>query len=437
MGADINIQDKHGATPLKYAIISGCKESIQLLLDHDSSLECDDNMSNCLRGISTNADLDVRRSFISALKNRRQRFRELALLSLTAEESTRYNLTSECLLDLHIADVTNTLKLLGIMIEPAILPSPAPRKKTVFHNYELDASTAELLFEAGFCDIEGIDEFGLSPLLSQILECLPSSSIEDLDRLISLVKWLTTKGANIHRFDPSFGSTALYEFGEVIGQNILARNLSPYQVYESSTVENLYLSVGEEQRETLISILTDEFRDSCSCACSGSGCRAITWVFGNSSQWPSSPYILENLRYLTEAERRGCCMDMQTPRFLESELHRCPWLSHEILRAMSFNSLGLTHTCHEVRWDEDSSTWRNVLSEEEIHEIQFEERVMIAQLESLIVEFEAKFAEVGGILSSFLEDYWRPRIDEVLNAKDEALDVEERRKMREIGVIPD
>jgi hypothetical protein len=130
-------------------------------------------------------------------------------------------------------------------------------------------------------------------------------------------------------------------------------------------------------------------------------------------------------------------MDMQTPSFLESERHRCPWLSHEILRGMTFNFLDLTHTCHETEWDEDSLTWRNILSEEEIHEIQSEERLMIEQLESLIVEFEAKFAELGGTLSSFLEEYWKPRMDEVLNAKDEALDEEERRKMREVGIIPE
>jgi hypothetical protein len=75
------------------------------------------------------------------------------------------------------------------------------------------------------------------------------------------------------------------------------------------------------------------------------------------------------------------------------------------------------------------------LSKEEIHEIRSEERFMLEQLESLMVEFEAKFVEVGGTLSSFLKEYWKPRMEEVLDAKDEALDEEERRNMREIGVV--
>ena len=96
---------------------------------------------------------------------------------------------------------------------------------------------------------------------------------------------------------------------------------------------------------------------------------------------------------------------------------------------MTFEALGLTHTCHREFWQGGTP------SEEEIWEIQSEERFMIQQLESLLAEFDAKLLEVGGTLASFLNEHWKPRMEGVLKAKDEVLDEEERRKMREIGVV--
>jgi hypothetical protein len=60
---------------------------------------------------------------------------------------------------------------------------------------------------------------------------------------------------------------------------------------------------------------------------------------------------------------------------------------------------------------------------------------MIQQLESLMAEFDSKLSEVGGTLTLFLGEHWKPRMEEVLNADDETLDEEEQRKMREIGVV--
>lgn len=67
------------------------------------------------------------------------------------------------------------------------------------------------------------------------------------------------------------------------------------------------------------------------------------------------------------------------------------------------------------------------------NEIQEEERDLIQQLEDLVAEFEAKFDELGIPLIPFLEEHWKPRMDEVLRANDEEKK-EEKRRMRELGV---
>jgi len=100
---------------------------------------------------------------------------------------------------------------------------------------------------------------------------------------------------------------------------------------------------------------------------------------------------------------------------------------------MTFDTLGLTHTCHNT--DPPWTFPLSRLSEEDISEIQSEERFMIQQLESLMAEFDAKLSEVGGTLTSFVKEHWMPTMEEVLNTKDEGQDEEERRKMREIGVV--
>lgn len=113
-----------------------------------------------------------------------------------------------------------------------------------------------------------------------------------------------------------------------------------------------------------------------------------------------------------------------------------PWIPAEVIRTMTFEWLGLTHTCHIDPSAEcyQAHPGRPQLPDEEILEIQDEEKHLIQQLEDLVAEFEAKYIELGGTLVSFLENYWRLRMQEVL--KDGATRYAEvEAGMRELGIV--
>jgi hypothetical protein len=332
------------------------------------------------------------------------------------------------LLDVQAADVTNAILGLGISVESALLPSPFLQQETVYHTSGLDASMADMLFEAGFRDTEGTDRDGLTPLLFHTMY-LPQSLAE----LVSLIKWFISKGGDIYKEDPIRRGTALHRLAHILGRKTF-EVLEAHEAHNKPPKrrQNVYLTLGEERRQTIIDFLTDPFEDSCMCACSKRGCRAISsttkGLWGIWQPWSQSD--CEPTRGISLRTPDGLfLMDTYTADFLEPERRRCPWLPHYILRVMTFDTLGLTHTCHQPL------SLRSRRSEEDISEIQSEERFMIQQLESLMAEFDAKLSEVGGTLTSFLKGYWKPRMEEVLNTKDEGLDEEERRKMREIGVV--
>jgi hypothetical protein len=426
-GAVISTEDAHGLSPLAYACHSQCEESIQLLLDHDSGLGCNNDPNFCLSDICQIDNSQVRRFFISSLVDRRERLRKFAALVLPDEESSRFDLNSGHLLDVQAADVTNAILGLGISVEPALLPSPILEQTTVYHTRNLNVSTADMLYDAGFQDIDGTDGYGKTPLWCHTSRTTLDAA-EDTDRLIGLTKWLISKGGDIYREDTMWGGTALHYFGWNIGNRIYGS----HNRKRPDRSQNIYLTFGEDRQQTVVDLLTNEHEDSCTCACSKSGCRAISSTTkGSGGIWkPWRRWNCEPTRYISLRTPDGLfVVDTYTADFLEPERRRCPWLPHYILRVMTFDTLGLTHTCHQPPF------FRSRLSEEDISQIQSEERIMIQQLESLMAEFDEKLSEVGGTLTSFVKEHWMPTMEEVLNTKDEGQDEEERRKMREIGVV--
>ena len=432
-GAVISTEDGCGWSPLAYACYSQCEESIQLLLDHDSGLGCNNEPNYCLSYICQIDNSRLRHSFISALVDRRERLRKFAALVLPDEESSRFGLNSGHLLDVQAANITNAILGLGISVGSALLPSPILEQKTVYHTRNLNVSMADMLFEAGFRDIDGTDNYGWTPLWFHT--STSQLDPEDIKRLIGLTKWLISKGGDIYREHTRQGGTALHYFGWTIGRRT---HKSHYHNHKRPDLnQSIYLTLGEAQQHMIIDFLTDEFEDCCTCACSKSGCRAISSTTrGSGGIWRSlDRWNFESTRGISLRTPDGLFLvDTYTADFLEPERRRCPWLPHYILRVMTFDTLGLTHTCHRANplW---TASPRPRLSKEDISEIQSEERFMIQQLESLMAEFDSKLSEVGGTLTLFLGEHWKPRMEEVLNADDETLDEEEQRKMREIGVV--
>jgi hypothetical protein len=242
------------------------------------------------------------------------------------------------------------------------------------------------------------------------------------------------------------GTSVLHALGSHIG--LVAYNyFAQYIQDQTSGRKNITrnpLSVSEnDEKNLLVDILTDGFVEQSSCFCCRGEYHAINSAIKRASQAQSSN-IFRSLLWdrvdfteelvITAFFETGLCL----ATLVASEHQRCPWLAAEIIRAMTFNELGITHICNcspiGLPTDKYHTQVREPFSDKEILRIHDEESLLIQQLEDLVAEFNAKYEELGIPLTEFLTGYWRTRMDEVLK-EDEKLHEEEVKRMREVGVI--
>jgi hypothetical protein len=109
--------------------------------------------------------------------------------------------------------------------------------------------------------------------------------------------------------------------------------------------------------------------------------------------------------------------------------------NRSIIRLLTFDGLGLKHTCCiEIDTKDREVNEIRCRDEEEIAEIRQENKPVIETLEILVSEFEAKFDELGLPLIEFLEGYWHIRITEHILERD-PYNEEHDQGARSIGVI--
>jgi hypothetical protein len=109
--------------------------------------------------------------------------------------------------------------------------------------------------------------------------------------------------------------------------------------------------------------------------------------------------------------------------------------NRSIIRLLTFDGLGLKHTCCiEIDTRDREANEMRCRDEEEIAEIGQENKPVIETLETLVSEFEAIFDELGLPLIEFLEGYWHTRMMEHLLERD-PYNEEHDQGARSIGVI--
>jgi len=103
-------------------------------------------------------------------------------------------------------------------------------------------------------------------------------------------------------------------------------------------------------------------------------------------------------------------------------------ISSEVIRFETFTKLGLTHTCNDgVPYGPSFKT------DSDVDDIQAEEAQLILEHEELVSEFQEKYEDEGGTITSFLKGYWKARMKEVYRERP-TMTVEEMDNLRELGV---
>ncbi|KAI9685709.1 MAG: hypothetical protein M1822_004269 [Bathelium mastoideum] len=294
---------------------------------------------------------------------------------------------------------------------------------TIYHNIYLSSRQARSLWDAGFHDVDELNEEGLSPLM------LCYRWMNPVDDPLEGMKFLLSKGANVHkraqfafraskypklrlnseRTKVPSSSAAIHYIAAHMGRSTFWRRNRTYQRLRKMP-QTLDISL-------LRNIILDPLQDTCDCACSDRGCRAICLFLKNRSQL--CPYYAMHGPQLRETLPSSfATVDLFLHVFVDIFNVDCDdpaWIRSDVLRFLTFQELRLLHTCctPDGRPDEGVVIAELAADEQDRREIRLEQADRVEMLETLLEEFETKFGELGLPLHVFLRGYWKERMREV------------------------
>ena len=460
-GADVDAADKWRLTPISYAAQHHQHEALRLLeqagcklhyhpLGYQDLVETlrADTIAHDGRLSHVQASVQAREAtidyIISLLRVRRQSLGNLVNTTLDPSLTKRLDMSPDKLLDHKASLAVAMLKENGIPV-PRSLLSVEPKGKTVYHFEGRNINQARSLWQAGFRDVNELDDSGRSPLMGQGGFGYTTG---ELQATLELLAWFLSKGADLHglqryafrtaaenknepwRSLPSYltdarsSIRALHYIGQRLGHIMLFFFTPCKHSYQPS------LSLGSSAKKLLRDIVSDTMRDACCCACSSGGCAAINFMLKRH---------LEDVRWRRNSFKSSVYQVLRYTRCVaelsQIEESKITWLRSEMIRIITFERLGLKHTCCSAK---NSSSYTGIViaelgDEEDKEEIRKEQEEQVEKLESLIDEFEDKNQALGVPFVEFLSGYWHKRMKEVL--REEVL--VDRDQLRQIGVVMD
>ncbi|KAL4808112.1 hypothetical protein BDV18DRAFT_96177 [Aspergillus unguis] len=370
--------------PFRRACEANCIASLRILINNRNFILG----SKELEVASVHYNKDIVQLTLQALVDRRKRLQGLATAFLPSEVLAELQIRPGCLLNLKAAKAYKLLKLYSIKVDDI----EQECQWSVYDAVGNNLSIADRLWHAGFQDVDELNHRGKTGLMR-----LEWSELTTLgpEPILEKARWMISKGADIHRKKSS--SPALHFLGRAIGSSIY------FIKYDEDTRAKLSC-LDRECWALFRSILCDDTRDSCDCACSVDGCCGLTRVLGGLSWWRvnTSPQSLIQLFLVT--------IDVAAS-FLESTSRESFYnqLAPGVVRFLAFYMLDLTHTCSHRDTE---------IEPEEAAEIHDEQRYLIWTLEKLVNELTVEFEKSTEPLSEFLTGYCCQRINEAISARD-------------------
>jgi Ankyrin repeat len=341
-GADICRSDHSGLKPLQYACMFKCLTSVQLMLEADSPL---DDGQSCTTTVLSDAiesrDTQIVQSIIANLVKRRLQLQRLAEVTLSPAILERLKLRHDKILDEQAFEVQKALEDNSVPLWETL--KVAPVLGSVYHVRNLDCGVADRLFNAGFHDVDSVNENGITPLMqlrSQIFRGRP------IAEMLKLGIWLTSKGADISRILPNSSASVTHQIALDVGYYLIMA-VFPDLPVSRQTVRQRFLDTFSDLdlqcREFLLNILTMDSADGCLCACSFHGCRTLTKLFRFFSEVVERNYG-EKFGLFTADKVKTWFLESLF-NFLKPRLKEDALLQREIIRFATFDRLDLTHTC--------------------------------------------------------------------------------------------
>jgi hypothetical protein len=358
-----------------------CFECTEIILRYDCSLRGWD-----LRDAMTLASHRTKLKLFEHLKDRRVRLQHFALEKLSPEDCKLVGLSPGQIPDARANKIVEILQRKGWTIpEPLqIGTEKAPRSywASVYHLIDCTA-TADMLLELGFKDLDSMDANGKTPLLSK------ASSPE-------YALWLIDHGANLAaplgNIDSKLNQTAVHGVAHKFG----------YYLFRSWRENINWRRLADGARKRLVDLTCNmDAPDNCRCACSPQGCTPFTTILKTAleDEFTYSP----NSRKARMAELQKAFK--QITQALPLDIFRLPRIPLASLRFLTFEALGIRHTCCSRHCRLRTSSFGDAYDEEDLQELREEDSSLVEILEELMEEFETKYNPADENLLQFVGRY--------------------------------
>lgn len=427
--ADVNVIDNEGLRPVHHAISRVCLGSLNLLEDANYAL---DSLEFALSGYnaydvyfhSRAKSAGIFDYLIKTEAKRRRNLQALVCKFLPERLISSLGPFDDSLIDANAANAVIAIQQHGISIPDSLRFDKCPR--TVYHLNYLTLDVLESLWKVGFRDINEIDSSGHTPLM----KFAHYTFVSDMGTFLEMVDWFENKGIDINEKVRDIHRRASCMYHHPLG--------CPCMICDHTVLQILALKLGfrahsldfleKRSFELFQRVITNETQDACTCACSFAGCRAVIIFFKGwlSGHWDTEERFWEYLDYSVWPKVIHCIeaiTDVNSKKMISN-----------IVRFFTFHALGLTHTCcrpKKKRWG-DLAPFED---ENEIQEIQDEEREDLRLLEDLLLEFDQQISKSNRFIGDFFRGYWRIRMTEVLS-EEKSLSQDDLRESGGILHIP-
>lgn len=359
-------------------------------------------MQNLTRGwvryptddICFSSSIKVKSVFISELALRRRKLLCIAETQINPRDLSELRGRETGLPDAHASKLWDTLIKRATQIDQSLRPFEGS-----LFSLPLLADDLKRIYEAGFTDLDQPDRNGWTPIMNFYPRISGTCAM-----YLNKIGWMIEKGANIFRNVPGTNTTVLHSLNGVLADSIH----DPFSQYET------YFSDPHAVLHPLWKIKSSLFctsiRDSCLCPCSIDGCTPLSVGIRR---------VASGLRPRINISTRASKFRQFLEFLLEFEQnHSKADYCHAMLRSLTFDGLGLRHTCCTEVDDHWFGVNKSVRDECELHEIRAEQKLDIERYEILVSEFKAQFDALGLPLMDFLQSIWYERMIKFLSECD-------------------
>ncbi|KAJ5319582.1 uncharacterized protein N7506_012286 [Penicillium brevicompactum] len=321
--------------------------------------------------------------------------------------------SSESIFDVHVPQICTELINNGQPLHRS-MRYESKNYQPLYHSCLCDLDAWDDLYRAGFRDIDIPGYRELTPLMSCAL---------DYEFQRNLLAWLVDKGASMLKRLPFSDTTIAHRVSSRFADHLLSAIISDKSFSKIPHRTQVSLEWAKKRKGSIV--LIPSVQDCCVCACCHGGCTTLSVAlrscnkslgYQSSRGNPRAEYLwlLNSLIDLTETT-------------LERD--------HSIIRFLTFEALGLRHTCCVTIDHAFARDYRDfVIDKEEVQNIQDEDKHRYKQLDQLVGKFDTWFDELELPIVEFLSGPWHSHMVEVLSTRD-SYDEEHVRQTRDLGIF--